>query len=555
MSKNSMAKKATALLLCGVAALSMAACGGGGFRRDDSSEEYDPTKTYLNVGNYNGGLGYAWLREVADKYEAAHPDVKIKINNEKDKYMDATLLEQMANYGNDMYFVNAITYQTYVARGKVADITDVVTENIEGESESIEDKMNSTLREYYKTADNKYYAVPFFDGIFGTVYDVDLFEDEGLYFNTSGKLICDDSSNTALSKGPNGIEGDYDDGLPATYTEWKTLLNGIKSFSYTPYIWTGEHEFYRYRWLAAAWADYEGKENFDLNMSFDGSYTFEGDTEATKIDINNAYLLQKQQGKKYALNMAEYIVRNNMYVKTSFDSINTHTMAQKSFLQSVETSQMSEGTQRVAMIFEGGWWENEAKDFFGEMADVYANEDYAFGTRKFGFMPMPKSDDGKSANGTTLISSTGNSVVFVCQDSKLKDLAKDFLQFAHSDESLRTFTRVTGSIRPYDYTLEEGDTTNMTHYAKNMWDIYHNENAKISYVTLYENNAFLKETAYLGVNGSEWWWRSTIGSASYIDAFYEFSQEKSLTAEKYYNGLQTTFSESKWKEKMKDHLK
>ena len=164
MSKNSMAKKATALLLCGVAALSMAACGGG-FRRDDSSEEYDPTKTYLNVGNYNGGLGYAWLREVADKYEAAHPDVKIKINNEKDKYMDATLLEQMANYGNDMYFVNAITYQTYVARGKVADITDVVTENIEGESESIEDKMNATLREYYKTNDGKYYAVPFFDGI------------------------------------------------------------------------------------------------------------------------------------------------------------------------------------------------------------------------------------------------------------------------------------------------------------------------------------------------------------------------------------------------------
>ena len=84
MSKNSKLKKATALLLCGVAALSMAACGGD-FRRDDSSEEYDPTKTYLNVGNYNGGLGYAWLREVADKYEAAHPDVKIKINNEKIK--------------------------------------------------------------------------------------------------------------------------------------------------------------------------------------------------------------------------------------------------------------------------------------------------------------------------------------------------------------------------------------------------------------------------------------------------------------------------------------
>lgn len=95
MSKRTMGKKATAFLLCGVAVLSMAACGGGVIGQRDSQEEYDPTKTYLNVGNYNGGLGYAWLRDVADKYEAAHPDVRIKINNEKDKYMDATLLEQM----------------------------------------------------------------------------------------------------------------------------------------------------------------------------------------------------------------------------------------------------------------------------------------------------------------------------------------------------------------------------------------------------------------------------------------------------------------------------
>lgn len=547
-----MVKKTVALLLGVATVFSMTACGSV-FRRD-SQEELDPTKTYLYIGNYNGGLGHAWLREVADAYEALHPDVKIKINNEKDKYADATLVEKMDDYGNDMYFVNGITYQTYVARGKVADITDVVTEKLDGENRSIEDKMDETLREYYKTDDNKYYAVPFFDSIFGTVYDVDMFENDGLYFNTNGKLICDDSSNTELSAGPNGISGDYDDGLPATYTQWKELLDGIKSYSYTPYIWTGEYEYYRYRWLASVWADYEGKENFDLNMTFDGEYTFDGDTEPTEIDSSNAYLLQKQQGKKYALEMAEYIIRNNMYVKTSFDSINTHLMAQKSYLKSVESSQLSEGSQRVAMIFEGGWWENEAKEFFGEMADQYANEDYAFGNRRFGFMPAPKSDDGKSADGTTLISSTGNSVVFVSAKTSVMELAKDFLQFAHSDESLRTFTRVTGAIRPYDYTLEEGDREQMTYYAKNMWDIYRSATTEISYVTLYQHDGFIEQAAYLGTNASNWWWRSTIGKASYIDAFYEFSQESSLTAEAYFNGLQATFTEKSWTDKMSKYF-
>ena len=321
-----MFKKTVALLTCAVMAFGLSGC----FRRD-KVEDYDPTKTYLYIGNYDGGLGDEWLSSLADEYMKKHTDVIIKINNHKDNYADATLLERMDDYGNDMYFVNAVTYSNYVGRGKMLDITDVVTENLDGESESIEDKMNPTLREYYKTDDNKYYAVPFFDSIFGTVYDVDLFEQEGLYFNENGNLMCDDGSSDMKSAGPNGISGDYDDGLPATFSQWKELMYVMqKGLSIVPYIWTGEYTYYRYRYLTSIGADYEGKDNFDLNMTFDGSYTFPGDVEATPISVNNAYLLQKQPGKKYALDYAEYIIRNGLYATTSFDSTNTHMMAQRS---------------------------------------------------------------------------------------------------------------------------------------------------------------------------------------------------------------------------------
>lgn len=94
-------------------------------------------------------------------------------------------------------------------------------------------------------------------------------------------------------------------------------------------------------------------------------------------------------------------------------------MAQRSYLLSAEAD------TRYAMIIEGGWWENEAKDFFDTMA-ADNGEQYAYGTRKFAFMPTPKADDGSSAPGTTLISSTGNSVAFITSNTAVPELARIF---------------------------------------------------------------------------------------------------------------------------------
>ncbi|MDD3999391.1 MAG: ABC transporter substrate-binding protein [Bacilli bacterium] len=499
----------------------------------------DPSKTQLYVGNYDGGLGGEWLRAVADKYEEEHDDIQIVIVPEKDLFSDANLLTNMPNYSNDIYFINAITYKNFVAQNRLADITDIVNSKVEGEDLTIKGKMNPTLAEYYETTDKKFYAVPFFDSLFGVVYDVDLFEDEGFYYNTDGKLIAFDS-NTNLSAGPNGVSGDYDDGLPATYSEWENLVTELSNSGITPYIWTGHYEYYRQRFITSLWADYEGKENFDLNFRLKGDYTFKGDTNPTKITLENAYLLQKQPGKEYALNYVEHIIKNRLYSNSSFNTTNTHTMAQQEYLLSVVTN------NRIAMIIEGGWWENEAKNFFSAMEKKYG-EEYAFGERRFGFMPTPKADDGTSSTETTLISSTGNSVICINAKTTVLELAKDFLKFAHSEESLRTFTKYTGSVRPYQYQLTEEDLDQMSYYAKNMYELYTDENTKISYITLYYHDVFFDERTYLGTN---WLWQSTIDKLTYVEPFYEFSQDSTLTASKYAKGLETTYSKSSWESKL-----
>ena len=534
--------KSFILVLTLISTLTLSGC----FERE-GVQEIDPNKTQLYIGLYDGDLGGAWLDEVIAKYTAKNPDIQVIVNPEKDLYNDGNLLINMPSYSNDIYFLNGNTYSNYIAQGRLLEITDAVTTKIDGENETIEDKMLDSVKKFYKLSDGKYYAVPFFDAIFGTVYDVDLFEEEGFYFNTDGELLCD-SDNTTLSAGPNGISGDYDDGLPVTMSQWKEMLDVMSISGITPYTWTGMYTYYRQRFLTSIWADYEGKENFDLNLSLDGSYTFAGDDTPTTITTENGYLLQNQRGKQYALEMAKYIVENNYYTSDAFDSVNTHSMAQQSYLLSAKNA----STKRVAMILEGGWWESGAKEFFKTMSDRYG-EKWGYGQRRFGFMPTPKADDGSSAEGTTLISSTGNSFVCISAQTQQAELAKDFLKFVHSDESLRTFSRVTGSVRPYDYDLTEDDKKVMTHYSKMMFEIYHAETTKICHISLFENDIFVKESSYLG--NTNWFWGANINNSVYTDPFYEFSQDASLTPEKYANGMKAKYSKESWELNLSKYFK
>ena len=56
-------KNIGAILLASATLLGTAACGGG-------SEKEDPTKTYLDVGVFNAGLGTAYFDELKKDFEA-----------------------------------------------------------------------------------------------------------------------------------------------------------------------------------------------------------------------------------------------------------------------------------------------------------------------------------------------------------------------------------------------------------------------------------------------------------------------------------------------------
>ena len=86
-----------------------------------------------------------------------------------------------------------------------------------------------------------------------------------------------------------------------------------------------------------------------------------------------------------------------------------------------------------------------------------------------------------------------------------------------------------------------------------MWEIYRSPNTQISHVTIYMDKIFESGISY--INQTNWWWGSTIGGTTMVDAFYEMSQNTALTATQYFNGLAVTYSKEQWDSKMSSYYK
>ena len=200
----------------------------------------DKTKTVLNVATFDGGVGHEWLEEAALRFEDMYKDVSfedgkkgvdIVVAYDKDNYGGTTLADKTLN--KDVYFTEGVEYYKYVNAGKVADITDVVTGSMEqfGETGTIADKLDENMKAYLTAKNDKYYMLPFYDGFYGFMYDVDLFEQEGFYVDEyKDNIIRQPGESQAdydarKSAGPNGVKGDYDDGLPATYEDFIDLCD------------------------------------------------------------------------------------------------------------------------------------------------------------------------------------------------------------------------------------------------------------------------------------------------------------------------------------------
>ncbi len=540
-------------------------------KKDDNREKIDNKRTQIFVFNYAGGYGSEWLAEIKKRFEAEHAGisyeegrsgVQVYVNPIKSGFssMTSTILT-----GNDeVFFGEAGYYNSLLQAGLLADISDVVTETLTeyGEDKSIEDKLTKEQKDYYgiKGEDEKthYYALPHYNSTFGFIYNVDLFDDIGYYIKkgTEGMdPVFIRKNQGAVSKGPDGRTGiidgvDYteDDGLPATYDEFFALCKQMKKDGVIPVTWCGNaYGSYLNNLRLALATQAMGLEEMMINytlrgtaktlstVSTDGKLTNLGELE---ILPTNAYKLAQQSGWYYALSFLEKLTMiDDNHHTLSFNGAFTHMDAQEDFINAGHDGK----TQEMGMLMDGTWWEAEATDAYNRMVQS-KGEDFAKKNRNFKMMPLPKPtqahvDIAADAEGVKVYTTYSENAPLAFVKSNAPewkmDLIKEFMRFCHTDVSLREYTRVTNSLRAFEYTLTEDDLKEMTTFGKSLVSLKVKSNVVYPYST--EPGYTVNEASY---TSGTYLAKSIVGGKTY-SGWYTGFDDYSLTPEQYFNGLIT----------------
>lgn len=551
--KNSFKKRMAALALLMSVVVSATACGGGGSSEGGQSTSGSTSvdtsgKLILNVATYDGGIGTEWIKQSKADFEALYANTKfgdktgVYVNTVGNKQMGGDTIEN-DSLKYDVYFTEMVSYYSFVNKGKFAEISDIVTGaypadfGVDASEGTIESKLSESWKDYLTSKDGKYYALPFYDGIYGIFYDVDLFENNNWYFNTAGVF----GGSGAKSAGLDGVEGTDDDGLPETYEQFNIMLEGIVSAGVVPFSYADQK--YVGRMLANLWSNYEGLDQMLLNNTFSGTAdnivtSFSNDkpvVESVNIDGTNGYLLQKQAGKYYALNFMEDVMfgSDENYNGSIVNGLNYRT-AQSNFVM----NKYKNGSTVYAMHVDGVWWEHEATSDFVTVEAHNPGQTKA--TRKFGFMPIPKATADQSYDKQTVISQN-DSYCFINANSENLEVAKLFLQFVHTNKQLANFTIGTSVTRSLNYTMDEDDLAQCSYYGQRIYNL--KKSADI-YYPVSSVNFVINNIGYFDFEQS-WCWMSKNGSKQSTEVLSRFASGE--TAQQYFNGLSAYFNKDSWK--------
>lgn len=566
------------VMACGMAAFTGCKSGGDEIKTD-------PTKTQLYIFNFDSGYGTAWFNSLISRFETAYANesfetgktgVQIIPDNRKEWFTGGA--GSIVSSRNELFYTEYMYFQAPHTDGAYADITEAVTTPLTefGENKSIVDKMTAQQREYFSdpvtTATGegqngaydasqdtrKYYALPHYAGYEGIVYNIDLFDARGYYFSESRKSNPDinerfTDDKTDLTAGPDGTKGTDDDGLPATYDDFYMLCDFIAADSgRAPLTWTGKnYKTYVMGVQTALHADYEGAEQMRLNFSLNGTATSLLKTSDLTPDAplaitpTNAYELSRQAGRYYGTSFIEKVVKtSNWRTAQVFNSGVSQTDAQTNFVSAGYDGK----TNDIAMLIDGCWWENEARSNIADVASRYGAPDGK--TRKFGWMPLPKANAAKVEEAKANLAANGKSQTLYdtlmgqfFMNSSIADwkkpLAEKFIRFAHTDESLRDFSRITSSLKAFEYELTEDDMNSMTEFGRSL----HKQRKKADVVypqskaTLFSNNqSKFERNAYYG---------STVGGKDWTFAAEAFFENKHLSAEEFFKGM-ITYQRKLW---------
>lgn len=522
----------------------------GKFVRDDS-------KSQIKVTVWDGGYRKNWADNWAKAFEQKYAETSFETGK---KGVQVEVLFSSANTGifnvgtrdEDIIFSEQSKYYEFIKTNELFNITEWVTSPLTefGETRSIADKLSLENQMYYgQDLENpQYYSVPWYMAVTAINYDIDLFNDNGLYFSPEGELGC--TLEDVRSNGPDGIANTDDDGLPATFEEFFTLCDFMCDNGIIPIIWSGKNQQYMTYIYNSIVADIEGYDNMNMNYQLTGtatdlissisgsSVTF--DSQSTSISMENGYETRRQKGYYYAYEFMRRLLTTQAdgdYKYYDYDgSCNnanlSHTGAQQQFLMSCETE------NPIAMFVDGTWWYNEADRVFSSMSSVGKGKN----DRRFGILPIPKIDSNSLGGQTTVMAWPTTVLVNKKISGAREELIRTFFRFIHTDEALRSYIKDSSGLRPFDVELTQEQLSALPYYTQNQYKLYQNGCVVMPYATNkimknYADSLNISVTLHTNVNGTDYKNVTTAiwAGVSSKDFFYGLNKYVSDNWSSYYN--------------------
>ena len=468
-------------------------------------EKIDATKTQIYVANYNGGVGTEWLEKAKTRFEAAYAEstdfeegkkgVQVVIDPSQ-SYRDTANFSTLAANKNYVFFTEAVNIDELMRQNLLHDISGMMKENLPGESKTLESKLTDTHKKALTMRDGKYYAVPHYTIYNGVNYDIDLFEESGLYISKDSVpgdtiFLPAGADASRRSAGPDGDPSTTsDNGLPETLDQFIDLCDEMVKKQIVPFIWANGTSTKTYKnFLGNAFAfNNLGPELTEMLTTYDSNgeeidyiKSFSGNQpEYAKAEITpeNGYLLKQHPAIYETLEFLKKVYDkfetyfSNLCKYDTYDNLS----AQRDYIYSnLANGNSGQGNSSypIAMLVEGTYWINES-----ESNEFFANSGVAATERNFGFMPMPTGGSvaGKynTSRGFTAVD-TYSSYAFINKKVESNPvamkIAEEFLKFCYTDVSLQEFTVTTNIPKGVKYAMPNDQLSKLTSYGKSLWEI------------------------------------------------------------------------------------
>ena len=565
--------KITSALLAGLLLTSATACG--------PTVTIDSTlegKKLIMISHYGGGHGTAYMDTLIENFMKANPEYaeKYAIQYKAEKLHSGLIQEELESGLNEKqaYVMSQNDFVHFIYTGYLEDLSDVSEMKVDGaDKPALKDKMlrYDTWQSIYSKYGEGLYAMPYADSIMGFVYDHDTFVDKGWYtfatesadgaalaaqgitYTVSGSKLLYSSStgkvnyeagDRILTPGKDGKYGTYDDGQPVTVADWDSMIMRINATA-KAFISSGKVGSYANMIVSSLFGQIAGSDAWYTYFDYDsdGKPVKLADGTETVITLENGYRVNEIEGlyKAYEF-LSNYFDDRKESGKVSLhpdvsNDLKDHLAAQNSFILGFQDTQYN---PQSAMLLEGAWWEYEARNAFATAAELDASRGY--GKREYRFMLLP--DIEGQVNEKSCFSSCESGAMIVPKDPDKERLqvTKEFIAYMASDEALNVFLTETGSLMPYQYNFSDADYEKLTPFAKNMLELYSDEeNIEI----LRPQIATLSPLSYAGGRPNTYFSIPAFGTGT-ADQAFKIVRTHSL--EEIKTGLKNAVSATAWAE-------